>query len=321
MEDNKVVATYKKNNVNKKHKIVFQLTERGFASEINNMISAILYCLVHEIEFVLYSKTWTATYRKGWQDYFLPFCKENSNIIFYRKSVFSITRKQNLIICSREKILSLLRKMLYKNNLCAYEIWDDMRSNNFQDTKFTIPDLGIRGDIFHAKQVLLKMIYHHNHEIQEIIRSQDNILDDIRPYIAVHIRRGDKVSLGTKEADRIEVSKYIEKIKIINPDITNIFIATDDYRVVVEFKSICPSQWFITTFCPPRQLGYDQGLFNHKSQDQKRQDMIRLFTDIYFFEKAEYFIGTYSSNMGRLVALFKGKEKCHSLDLVEWHGL
>ena len=103
MEKN-MLDRFQEINKEKKLKLVFQLTDRGFASEINNMLSAILYCLLHDLEFILYSRSWNAFYEKGWQDYFLPFCKENKSLLFYRSSAFSLEGKSKLMDSFQKKI-------------------------------------------------------------------------------------------------------------------------------------------------------------------------------------------------------------------------
>lgn len=68
-----------------KDKLIFHLGHSaGFYSEFNNMVLAILYCKQHSIDFRLYSADANFGIRKGWRDYFLPFCAEKkSNTSFY----------------------------------------------------------------------------------------------------------------------------------------------------------------------------------------------------------------------------------------------
>ena len=151
-----------------------------------------------------------------------------------------------------------------------------------------------------------------------MVYSEDELLTQMKPYIAVHIRRGDKVAGRIKEAEATEVSEYIAKVKNINSGITNIFVATDDFMVVEEFQSRCPSEWHVFSLSSPERQGYDLLKFNTESGSRRKREMVELFVDMHFLSKAEAFVGTYSSNMGRLVALLRGGYRCHSMD-IDWH--
>jgi len=163
------------------------------------------------------------------------------------------------------------------------------------------------------------MIYRHSSLVSSAVRAHDNLLHDIKPYFSLHIRRGDKVASASKEAEAIDISMYVKQIKITHSNIDNIFIATDDYRVIEDFKKICPTHWNVVTFCKSNATGHIRRQFINESNAVKKQLMIDLLIDIHFLIKAQFFIGTYSSNIGRLIALAKGSDKCYSLYIEKWH--
>jgi len=314
MMNENLVKKYRQVNEGRRKKLVFQLTRRGFASEINNMLSAMLYCLVHDMEFVLFSRSWSARGNRGWNDYFLPFCREYSNWLFYRSSIFRPKGRT-------QEISNKIQKIILPNYLNAHDIYEKLQRDEFVSQKFNIPELGIKGDVFQAKKTLLRIIYRHSEEVQRVIRAQDKFLDGIKPYISLHIRRGDKVAERTKEAEAIPLSQYVKQVTDIHPDIKNVFIASDDYSVIKEIREIAPSRWSIITFCKPNATGYDQARFNWEDGNAKKQQMLDLFIDLHFLIESEFYIGTYSSNISRLIALIKGKGACKSLDVDDWHPL
>ena len=118
-------------------RLVYNLgSEAGFFSEYNNMILAILYCLKHNINFVLYSKKANFGIDKGWQDYFMPFCEETEDI---RHSKYNI--RQSCMVPE----LSLLKKMKVdwfkfqtKTTYLTYELWDKFHSRNFENENFNL---------------------------------------------------------------------------------------------------------------------------------------------------------------------------------------
>jgi hypothetical protein len=309
MEKN-MLDRFQEINKEKKLKLVFQLTDRGFASEINNMLSAILYCLLHDLEFILYSRSWNAFYEKGWQDYFLPFCKENKSLLFYRSSAFSLEGKS--------KLMDSFQKKIDKSHLMAHDLWPNFISENFLKTNFTIPKIDLQGDIFLAKKTILEMIYRYSAEMQDTILSHEPEMNSFKPYISVHVRRGDKVAPNTGETNKTELGDYVDRISKNAPHLKNVFIATDDYSVVDEFNRLVTNNWNVLSFCDIDNKGYDARAFNKIKKNNKKQHIIGLLKDIHYLKEGEYFFGTYSSNIGRLIALFKGRKNCFSLDIPEW---
>jgi len=307
MTSEELVESYRKLNSGKEKTLVFQLTKRGFFSEVNNMILAILFCLDHGIEFVLYSKSWSAGTDKGWCDYFLPFCHESSNILFSRRQSYRITGR-------REHVLHSFQKVCLRNYLSSHDIWPMMRDDDFLKQYFVIPELGIDGDIFHAKQVLLQMVYRYNSEISCALKDYDRRASEISPFVGMHIRRGDKV----KEANPVSIQQYVEKISDIIPDARQIFIFSDDYQVLKEFTALAPNEWSITSFCNSEANGYTNKIFNNQCGVEKKKQMLAFLADIHMLRKCDKFIGTYSSNVARAIALFLGKDKCYSLDVPDW---
>jgi hypothetical protein len=305
MKDEKM-EVYQKLNSGHPVKLVFQLTYRGCCSEINGMLSAMLYCLMHDIEFILYSKKWTNGFKYGWTDYFRPFCRECKNPLFIRDSVFSVNGKF--------KVLNYIQKRIYRRYLNAHDIWIELNNPSFLSSKFIIPELGINGGIEEAKRVLLDIVFKYNEDVGHALHLQNEKMNQMKTYAGIHIRRGDKVKGRSKEAEAFPVESYIEKIIKVAPQISNVFIATDDYQTVEEFKGVCPPHWKVFTFSQPNCTGYQQGAFNCLSADKKRRETIDLLIDLNFLANASFLVGTGSSNVCKLISSLKGQDHIYSLD-------
>lgn len=287
-------------------RLIYQLTQRGFTSEINNLLLAILYSLENRMEFRLSSRFWGAAYEKGWTDYFHPFCKESNNRL---TRIGTITRLPEKIE-RRQKLYKLLRP----GTLFTHDIWDATQSPEFLSKVFVFPELGINGNIFQAKRALLSHVFRLTPTTK---RSIDKLgMAPPEAYVAFHIRRGDKL---VSEAKAVEVDKYMLALQAIRNDIKHIYLATDDHAVVKELQSKYKDYIFYS-LCPENQSGYRQSSFNTADLSHKKTETLRLLADIQNIQGAEIFIGTFSSNIGRLIALLKGIENCISLD-EEWHPL
>jgi hypothetical protein len=285
--------------------LIYQLTQRGFTSELNQLLSARLYCLDQRIEFRLSSRYWGATVDQGWCDYFEPFCQEKNNRLTRIGTITSLPQR----IARRQKIY----KGIFRSTLFTHDVWQAMQDSAFIEKDFYIPQMGIEGDIFHAKQILLQQMYRFNAETTTALKAATAGIQ--KPFIGLHIRRGDKL---VSEAKLVELDQYVAAMQETMPQLTRVFIATDDYAVVKEFKERHP-QYEIETLCQQTQKGYQQSSHNQASSAAKRAVIHGILADIECLCRAEHFIGTFSSNIGRLIALRLGLEKCTSLD-DEWHA-
>ena len=317
---------YKQINQNEgnKDKLLYTLGPNGFGSEITRMAQAILYCLHNEIEFCLSTYSWNNKYKRGWQDYFVPFYDEKKSIRYIQKlkhfgnaidskklSPFVI---KSLLKKAMVKYSKTYRGYLYSVNKKEKEEKEEVDLYQFNKGHFTVPELGINGNYFHAMTIILKMIYVHNEETIKAVNQKKQSLKITQPYIAVHIRRGDKKS----ETVPIETIRYIDRIKKLESKITNIFIASDDYNTVEEFQKNCSKEWTISTLCTPSMQGHSQRSFNRLRPADMRDAMIDVFADLDILFKSEIFIGTYSSNVGRLAFLVKESRNCHNLETYKW---
>jgi hypothetical protein len=286
--------------------LLYQLTQRGFTSELNNLLLALLYCETNRIEFRLSSRYWGAAHNKGWEDYFEPFCQEQNN----RLTRIGTIKRLPKAIARRQRIYKILRP----RTLFTHDIWPLIQTPEFLKQHFSLPAFQIDGNIFHAKQKLLEHISPPSPTIHQAIQSITHAISP--PYVALHIRRGDKI---VSEATRIEIDDYVAAIQRVAPKSKRVFIATDDYSVVEEFRQRFPV-YQVFTLCSQKQQGHQQSTFNKACPDQKKSDTLNLLADIECISKADHFIGTFSSNIGRFIALKVGLDQCTSLD-VSWHPL
>lgn len=284
--------------------LIYPLTKRGFYSEINNLLLAILYCLEKGIRLKIYTGKWI---NGKWEDYFCPFLEEYKGIIpIPASNVFFVTKK--------EIPFYLYHKHLKGRLLIQDNIWTEMRSDFSINNKFSIAILDINGDFFEAKKQLIKIFLKYNAYTKETIELDHKTKKFVANSFGLQIRRGDKIT----ETKNTKLSDYIQKAKLINPKIKNFTICTDDYTVIEEFKKEFP-EFVFYTLCPDNRKGYSQTSFNKiKDKRLKKQETINLLKDSYLLYYSEYFIGTYSSNISRYITLIRNNNNCYSMD-IDWH--
>lgn len=142
----------------------------GFFSEFNNLILAILYCLVNKIKFKLYlvnAKGFHAN--NGFEEFFMPFCKE----LLYNADI----ELNNIFNFPKNDIEVLLPaiKDKYGISYLTEDVFYNMSEEDFRNSHFNIKELGIDGDIYHAFGIIAKNLFRFNEktqkEINELIES------------------------------------------------------------------------------------------------------------------------------------------------------
>ena len=281
----------------------------GFFSEFNNLILAILYCLVNKIKFRLYLVNAKGfPNNKGFEEFFMPFCKE---LIYDADTEFN-----NIFNFPKNEVEVLLPIMKYKYGISYFttDIFYNMRYNDFRNSHFIIKELGINGDIYNAFGIIAKNIFRFNNETKKEIYKLINNLNLPKKYIGFHIRAGDKIT----EAELIKPEKYIESLKK-HSDIKDIFISTDDYSVVEKLKNQYRSKYNIYTLTNKEELGYNQGDFEMSNKNEKYNHLIEFFASIEILLNSELCFGSYTSNPSIFLGAVLGKEKfieVNSLDFI-----
>ncbi len=308
-----LAQAYRRLNAGHGRRLVFQLTNRGFGSELNNMLLGLLYGLWTGQTFQLSSRTWNARYQSGWTDWFEPFCTECPAKLLETGSVWDDLRRHldgDFRSRCRWRVRQVLVRALYPGTSLTYQRWPEFRSPRFAAQRFFIPSLGIDGDIFAALQVLARMLWRLRPQVKSRIHAQVRAALP-EAYVGVHIRRGDKLS--SREAERVEVRSYLARMDSLGTGLDTVFVASDDHNAVAEFRLAAP-HWRVVSFCQPTLRGHRQASFNSQRPEQRQLATEHILRDLEALIRAEYFIGTFSSNLGRLLCLLRGQRQCTSMD-------
>lgn len=316
-----------------KSKLVFRLgAEAGFFSEYNNMIFAMLYCLQNQIQFSLYSKDANFCYENGWTDYFNSLWNEESNplhskynnrrpftykrengnkyvSLFYNKCVGPIMKRRNEI---KERLIKYRYFDVTNPFYFTHELWDHFHSKSFESINFSIPDLLIEGDIRQACRNLMDMTWQYNLNVEQEIVHLKGMIHLPLNYIGLHIRGGDKFI----EYELHETKTYIEKAESIS-SCRAAFVLTDDYKIIEEL-SLCYPNWSFSTLCEKNERGYNHMDFTKQDKKSRKRQIIRLLASTDILREADFFVGTYNSNVGAYIGIRMNREKCFGVDFENW---
>ncbi len=298
------------NNSFKKEYIFHVGAEGGFYSEINNMIFSILYCLKYGYKFKLYSKDANFGFKNGWEDYFLPFCKETTfkwHHYFNKRTSAPIFLKNQTL----KKIIYKSYRKVNKKTSLTFDLWDSFFSYKFNDEYFNIPELGINGNSNHACNILTKIIYQFSPKINSEIDKYRKKLQLHNDYVSFQIRRGDK----NIEKEYVPIEKFFEYV-IKNYATKNLFILADDYNSILEVKEKYP-QYNIFTLTEPDDSGYIHADFIKLGNENKKEKIIRLLASIEIMKEANVILGVFAANTEMFLGMAE-PQKMVWLDEQEW---
>jgi hypothetical protein len=290
----------------------------GFFSEYNNMVFAIAYCLVHKINFKLYSQDANFSYHNGWGDFFEPFCDEVTDRFHSR-----LNRRQTLPSL-KIIIRVILRKILLNKPMDRFQWYmvkqyfqqpyykrvyhfDYYTSDLWREfTKFSpyfndqidhdIVAIDSCSVILHdLLQEVLTLTWQYTPTVKTKIQGIIQQLNLPQAYYGMHIRAGDKIT----EDEVFPYKQYFDLLHQKKPDNScyNIFILTDDYRIIEDVRKSYP-EYFIFTLCQPSERGYIHSNFSTQTLPEKNAQLLNLFASIDILSQSKMFIGVINSNPG-----------------------
>jgi hypothetical protein len=122
---------------------------------------------------------------------------------------------------------------------------------------------------------------------------------------AFHIRHGDKLR---KESKKYAAADYVKKLMQVAPGraFDNCFVASDSFDAVTELREALAAQNWTTcrqlsTLTQPVQTGFSLGENEHFTDIATLQ----FLTELQILVQAEWFVGTFNSNVGGLATVLR----------------
>jgi hypothetical protein len=267
---------------------VFHLTDRGFYSEVNNLLNAILFGLIHKRRLIVDQSRFEG---QDWSRLFA----------------------------------STLPSAGYREPIPSEWIIDGADAPNFttiraeiQRRQKSITPLFLPTGQWGKPRSILRRL--------ATVFATPRLVATTPPglngsYAAFHIRRGDKTEgyfdhggNFVIEGELTSAKAYLSTLRKKAPDIRSIFVMTDDYSIVEELRVAAPDL-DMETFSAPTERGYRQNDFSAKSSAEKEESLKRLLAEAQIAARSELFLGGFKSNVARYIALtHKAPERCFSLD-------
>jgi hypothetical protein len=168
-------------------------------------------------------------------------------------------------------------------------------------------------DAFNSMASAFKQMYILNDSTKSHLGQRIDGLKLPDDYIGVHIRRGDKIT--SQEMQEIRIGKYVSSILEHKAESSNVYIATDDVSIIDELsQQLSPHGIRLFYNNLNQSQGFNEVTFNRFSRQTRYEEMLNVLLDMEVLIHSKFFIGTYTSNLSRVVPFFLGLDKCVSLD-------
>ena len=299
-------------------KIIYSLTHRGLYSELVNLALAKVYSDKYNYRLMVNSRNWNSKIDNGLSDWFIPYFEETHSILTYQEKIYNNEKPWIGKIYYnpsafwgywRERLYNKIFKFFNPTALLSKESFQRMHSGDFL-SQYS------EGELLNAVSNSFKKFYNYNALTQNSISEKKQYINIPDNYISVHIRRGDKIVTG--EMEDINLNIYVDAIRKYSYISNNIYIATDDVTVISYIsKKLSDIDIKIYYNKENKLKGFDEKTYNLKSDSVRRDEVLNMLFDMDMMINSSFFIGTFSSNVGCVVAMYLGLDKCHSID-VSW---
>ena len=299
-------------------KIIYSLTHRGLYSELVNLALAKVYADKYNYRLLVNSRNWNSKIDNGLSDWFIPYFEETHSILTYQEKIYNNEKPWIGKIYYnpsafwgywRERLYNKIFKFFNPTALLSKESFQRMHSGDFL-SQYS------EGELLNAVSNSFKKFYNYNVLTQNNISEKKQYINIPDNYISVHIRRGDKIVTG--EMEDINLNIYVDAIRKYRYISNNIYIATDDVTVISYIsKKLSDIDIKIYYNKENKLKGFDEKTYNLKSDSVRRDEVLNMLFDMDMMINSSFFIGTFSSNVGCVVAMYLGLDKCHSID-VSW---
>lgn len=157
-------------------------------------------------------------------------------------------------------------------------------------------------------QLLMRLQPEASQRIERDILGNDLVASWIDgTFAALHIRRGDKIYEASYQ-DECKYAKRLARMCLDQCHDLKIFVATDDLNVLHALRDCLPS----------KRYGW---MFNHFSgnpgRGSSRQVHDRLYAEILIMVRANWTVGTFSSNVDRLVQMLRFDKEAGTMQGVD----
>ena len=306
-QNNHDITGYIELNNSFTNKAVYSLGWHGLFSELLLMCTAMLYAADNNYRFELDSNNTGFLGKNGFEILWNPLFPISKNRLYRRRTSSGFKNHiihylQSLLLKTNSKVLSpdILHRKILDEGLYLHD--------------FKLPGSSEKTDFLTGLNYYFCLIMDSlKDDVKANIKAQIEELKLPENYVAIQIRRGDKVEVRDAGARLHSAQEYTNLINEKCPKENNIYIISDDYRAIDELIKYCP-QFNLIHRVAKSHKGYQNTEFVNLPKDQKVEKIIKLIADFFICVNSEHFIGPFSSNFSRAVGTARLNKDVTSID-------
>ncbi|CDF38740.1 Alpha-(1,6)-fucosyltransferase fragment, family GT23 [Chondrus crispus] len=130
-------------------------------------------------------------------------------------------------------------------------------------------------------------------------------------YVGVHVRRGDK----SKEVADVPLWRYAAAVRAVSGEEMAVFVAADDGASVRGLRQLLAGRKVVAIRGAEGRGGHDQLATNRGYMKENYGRVVELLAEVEALRGAKVFVGTFSSNLGRLVHVLREGDERNSVSL------
>ena len=296
MTDDELRATYRQLNTAKPRYYLHHLRQEGFGVEMKHIAIQMATCFKNDIEFRLCLE-WGETPQQQILYQYIDLADA------FIVNQYPLRWLPKMLPVGRRTCKTLIAKL---HNKLTLNVPHRRRPTNINFDRIDDSDYLtglIDGQAESKLTTFLRMAYNPSQAIlQHVNRTLAGL---VQPYIAVHIRRGDKPIdrniFDKPDKHYLFIPDFWQAITKLDSDIKNVVVATDDYAAFEEFKAEAPAGYSLTTLCPPNRLGHDPNRFKRLDSQTRQDEFLNWFVDVELMLRADLTLVADYSGYGGLV--------------------
>ena len=290
--------------------LLFTLTARGFFSEISCLMNAMIYCLIHDMRLIV----------------------DTSRFLYSGSSRQAVDLDELFTLplgaALKQEAFSGDDADLYSNGTRSDDFWTinhEIQKYHASGQRFSTVVFGENRSIFELKSLIAQKLFVRRFDNEDYCfrAARTNALTQIglettSRFACFHIRRGDKTAAFIEEQEQpssnesplkridgeaISPKVYFEKLVDAEYEPDEIFVMTDEYRLIEETASFAKGT-NLKTLAQESKTGYWQKDFGKLTTQEKITELKQLLLEVQIAAEADVFVAGYRSNVARFVHLW-----------------
>lgn len=279
--DQRLRAAFREHNERPGPTYVYRLGDRGFYAEVTTFARAAGFCAAHDLRLALDSRRFAYSARRGWADWFVPLFSDMVD------GPVPVDRECDSMVRGPGTGMATLL---------------DHKPDHLE-----VCGVRLGGGFEAVLGALTRMVMELSEPTAAAVAVARRSFEPPHPYAAVHARRGDKVG---DEDVHYPIDVYLEPLRSTRAADAPLFVMSDDHQAVREARAAHGGP--VHSLSEAHHRGFDIHALRRGEvpceADDMETEVHRLLAETAIAADAAWFVGTFRSNVSRVVSYLRRGE-------------